>query len=241
VKRLLVILLALWGSGCKSHTQLAPEDRSALEQALSGVEENRFLRVSMHVMPFFGDASKRLLSPYPPDEVMLLNDTKGQTIQPGPIEATLPAGARARIRKVEFPTAWVVTERILYSPRTLPWIYVDVEGAPKGPPLVLVMPGNLKTREEFLAEVGRYLAAQDPAAQLAAFPEPVREAIREKKTLPDMPAEALELSWGYPETIRRTLAGTTRNEEWIYPGGRRHAFLTDGRLVRVEESAPGAK
>ena len=241
MKRLLVILLALWGSGCKSHTQLAPEDRASLEQTLSGAEANRSLRISMHVMPFFGDASKRLLSPYPPDEVLLLNDTKGQTIQPGPIEATLPAGTRARIRKVEFPTAWVVTERILYSPRTLPWVYVDVEGAPKGPPLVLVLPGNLKTREEFLSEVGRYLTAQEATALLAAFSEPVREAIREKKTLTDMPAEALELSWGYPETIRRTLAGTTRNEEWIYPGGRRRAFLSDGRLVRVEERAPGAK
>lgn len=241
MKRLLVILLALWGSGCKSHTQIAPEDRSALEQTLSGAEANRFLRISMHVMPFFGDASKRLLSPYPPDEVLLLNDTKGQTIQPGPIETTLPAGARARIRKVEFPTAWVMTERILYSPRTLPWIYVDVEGAPKGPPLVLVLPGNLKTREEFLSEVGRYLTTQEATTLLAAFSEPVREAIREKKTLTDMPAEALELSWGYPETIRRTLEGTRRNEEWIYPGGRRRAFLTDGRLVRVEERAPGAK
>ena len=103
----------------------------------------------------------------------------------------LPAGKRVRIVKVEFPTAWVVTERILYSPRTLPWIYVEVEGAPKGPPLVFVLPGNLKTREEFLAAVGRHLTAQDPATQLAAFPETVREAIRQKKALTDMPAEAM--------------------------------------------------
>ncbi len=241
MKRLLVILLALCGSGCKSHTQLAPEDRSALEQTLSGAEADRFLRVSMHVTPFFGDASKRLLTPYPPNEVLLLDDTKGQTLEPGPIEATLPAGARARIRKVEFPTAWVMTERILYTPRTLPWVYVDVEGAPKGPPLVLVLQGNLKTREEFLAELGRFLTTQDLASQLAAFPEPMREAIRKKEALTDMPAEALELSWGYPERIVRTLEGAVRNEEWIYPGGRRHAFLSDGRLVRVEERAPGAK
>lgn len=241
MKRLLVVLLALLGSGCKSHTQIAPEDRAALEQTLSGPDADRFLRVSMYVTPFFGDASRRLLTPYPPQEVLLLNDTKGQTLNPGPIEATLPAGSRARIRKVEFPTAWAVTERILYSPRTLPWVYVDVEGAPKGPPLVLVLPGNLKTREEVLAEVGRFLAAQDPAAQLAAFPQPVQEAIRQKKSLQDMPAEALEMSWGAPEKIRRTLEGTSRNEEWIYPGGLRHAFLTDGRLVRVEEGPPPAQ
>jgi hypothetical protein len=240
VKRLLVVLVALFAAGCKSHTQIAPEDRASLEQTLTGPEANRFLRLSMYVTPFFGDASRRLLTPHPPEDVLLLNDTSGKTVHPGAIEATLPAGAKARIRQVEFPTAWVVTERILYTPRTWPWVYVDVEGAPKGPPLVLVLPPNLKTREEFLAEVDRYLSTQDPAAQLGAFSETVREAIRQKKTLPDMPAEALEMAWGYPETIRRTLEGTARNEEWIYPGGRRHAFLTDGRLVRVEEGAAPA-
>jgi hypothetical protein len=237
VKRLLVVLLALLAAGCKSHTQIAPEDRASLEQTLTGPGAERFLRVSMNVTPFFGDASRRLLTPYPPEDVLLLNDTKGQPIPPGPIEAALAAGARARVRQVEFPTAWVVAERILYSPRTWPWVYVDVEGAPPGPPLVLVLPPHLKTREEFLAEVERYLAAQDLKPQLAAFPQPVQEAIRQKKALTGMPAEALEMAWGHPETIRRTMEGTLRHEEWVYPGGRRRAFLTDGRLVRVEEGA----
>jgi hypothetical protein len=248
VKRWLVVLVVLLAAGCKSHTQIAPDDRAMLEQTLAGPEANRFLRLSMYVTPFFGDASKRLLTPYPPEDVLLLNDTSGKTVNPGPIEATLPAGAKVHIRQVEFPTAWVVTERILYTPRTWPWVYVDVEGAPKGPPLVLVLRPDMKTREEFLAEVDRYLSTQDPAAQLGAFSEPVREAIRQKKTVPDMPSEALEMAWGYPEKILRTLEGTAHHEEWIYPGGRRHAFLTEGHLVRVEEGtapaqnlAPGSK
>jgi hypothetical protein len=241
VKRLLVVLRVLLGAGCKSHTQIAPSDRAALERALTGPEADRFLRLSLYITPFFGDASRRLLTPYPPEEVLVLNDTSGKPINPGPIEATLPAGARARIRRVEFPTAWVVAERILYSPRTWIWVSVDVEGAPPGPPLVLILPPHLKTREEFLAEVERYLAVQDPAPRMAAFSEPVREAVRQKKAITDMPAEALEMAWGYPETLRRTLEGTVRNEEWIYPGGKRRAFLSDGRLVRVEEgTAPAA-
>lgn len=248
MKRLVVVLLALLGAGCKSHTQIAPEDRASLEQTLTGPEANRFLRVSMYVTPFFGDASKRLLTPYPPEDVLLLNDTQGKTIHPGRIEATLPAGSKVRIRQVEFPTAWAVTERILYTPRTWPWVYVDVEGAPKGLPLVLVLPPHLQKREEFLAEVDRYLSSQDPTSKINAFPEPVREAIRQKKTVQDMPAEALEMAWGFPETIQRTLEGTVHNEEWIYPSGRRHAFLTEGRLTRVEEApapplnlSPGSK
>jgi hypothetical protein len=238
VKRLLVVLLGLLAAGCKSHTLIAPDDRAWLEQSLTGPDASRYLRQSLYVTPFFGDASRRLLTPYPPEDVDLLNDRLGKPINPGPVEATLPAGAKATIRRVEFPTAWVVTERVLYTPRTWPWVYVDVEGAPPGPPLVLVLPPHHKTRQDFLAEVERTLAAQDPAPKLAAFNEPVREAIKQKKTITDMPAEALEMSWGYPETIKRTLEGTVRKEEWIYPRGRRRAFLSDGLLVRVEEGAP---
>ncbi|EAU61668.1 conserved hypothetical protein, partial [Stigmatella aurantiaca DW4/3-1] len=60
----------------------------------------------MYVTPFFGDASKRLLTPYPPEEVLVLDDLRGRPVTPGPIQATLPAGARAKILKVEFPTSW---------------------------------------------------------------------------------------------------------------------------------------
>ncbi|MDY7231491.1 hypothetical protein [Hyalangium rubrum] len=240
MKRLSVVLLVLVAAGCKSHTQVAPDDRATLEQTLTGPDADRFLRVSFYVTPFFGDASRRLLTPYPPEDVDMLNDRLGKPINPGAVEATLAAGAKARIRKVEFPTAWVVAERVLYTPRTWPWVYVDVEGAPPGPPLVLVLPPHHKTREEFLAEVERSLAVQDLAPRIAAFNEQVREAVRQKKAVTGMPSEALEMAWGYPETIKRTLEGTTRNEEWIYPRGRRRAYLSDGVLVRVEEGAPPA-
>jgi len=239
VKRLLVVvpLLALIAAGCRSHTPIAPEDRASLEQTLAGPGASRYLRQSLYITPFFGDASRRLLTPYPPEDVDMLNDRKGVPINPGAVQATLPAGAKATIRRVEFPTAFVVAERVLYTPRTWPWVYVDVEGAPQGPPLVLVLPPHHKTREDFLAEVERTLSARDPAPRINAFNEQVREAIKQKKAITDMPAEALEMAWGYPETIKRTMEGTVRKEEWIYPRGRRRAFFSDGLLVRVEEGA----
>jgi hypothetical protein len=165
--------------------------------------------------------------------VRLLDDTQGENVSPGPVQATVPAGARVRIVDVEFPTAWVVTERILYTPRTHPWVYLRVEGAPPGPPLVLVLPRNLKSAEEFRAELGRYLSERDLGPTLASFSEPVREAIRQKKALVGMPSQALEMSWGPPELIKRNLEGGVRNEEWIYPGGRRRVFLTEERVIRV--------
>jgi hypothetical protein len=236
VKRLLAVVLTLLAAGCKSHTLLTPDDRATLEQTLPLPEPQRYLRQSMYVTPFFGDASLRLLTPYPPEEVLVLDDARGRPVLPGPIQATLPAGARVRILKVEFPTSWVVAERVLYTPRTWPWAYVEVEGAPAGPTLVLLLPPHHKTRQDFLAEVDRFLPPQSPQPRLAEFSTEVKEAIRQKKAVTGMPAEALEMAWGYPERILRELQGTSRLETWTYPGARRRAFLTDGRLTRVEEA-----
>ncbi|XXF81336.1 hypothetical protein P2318_16715 [Myxococcaceae bacterium GXIMD 01537] len=233
--RLLVVLIAALGTGCASHTALAPDDRNTLKHSLTGPEAAQYLRMSLNVTPFFGDATRRLVTPYAPDEVRMLDDTQGNPINPGPVQAVLPAGSRVRIADVEFPTAWVVAERIVYTPRTHPWVTLSVEGAPAGQPLVLVLPRPFKTPEEFRAELQRYLTERDPAPKLAAFSEPVREAIRQKRAVAGMTEEALELSWGPPERILRNVEGGGREEEWSYPGGRRRAFLTEGRVTRVEQ------
>jgi len=228
----LLVLSLLAVAGCASHTRLAPAERAALEQELSG--SPRYLKLSFNVTPFFGDAGHRLLTPAAPDEVRLLEDTGGEPINPGPVQAVLPAGGRARIVRVDFPTAWAVAERVLYSPRTQTWVYVDVEGAPQGPPLVLVLPPGVDTAEAVRTEVERYLIERDPARQLAAFSAPVRSAVARKEARVGMPEEALEMAWGYPERRIRSFKDGARSEEWVYPGGRRRAFLTEGRVVRLE-------
>lgn len=242
MKRLLALLLPLaLATGCATNTLLPAEDRTRLQQDLTvGSKAVRYLKASSYLTPFFGDASKRLLTPYPPEEVRLLNDPQGNPINPGPVEALVPAGTKVRVLKVEFPTAWVMAERVLYSPRWQPWVYLDVEGAPPGPPVVLVMPPQSKTREEFLAELDRHLLEQDPAARLAKLQERYREAVGQKKVVEYMPEAAVEMSWGYPESIRRTLEGTQVHQEWVYPGGQRRVLLTDGLVTRVEEGTPTA-
>ncbi len=229
--------LGLWLGGCASHVLIPPAERADIERELSGPARDQFLRVSYFVTPFFGDASRRLLTPYPPEEVRLLNDTRGSPINPGEVEQILPAGTRVRIRAVEFPTGLVVAERVLYSPRTQPWVSVEASGD-KGAPLTLVLRPQIKDRPEFEAELSRYLTPRDPKAQLEAFSEPLQVAIREKKWLPEMPAEALMLSFGEPERKKVRFEIGRRQEQWIYPGGRRVAHLNDGRLDRVEEVAP---
>jgi len=240
VKRLLapLLLLAL-AAGCASQTKLSAEARSSLQRDLTtGPAAVRYLKASSYVTPFFGDASKRLLTPYPPDEVRLLNDTKGQPINPGAIQTLVPAGTPVRVLQVEFPTAWAIAERVLYSPRTQPWVYLQVEGAPAGPPLILVLPPQLDAPEDVRAELDRHLLVQNPAARLGKFPARFQEALKQKRVLEGMPEAALELSWGAPESIRRTLEGPRTNQEWVYPGGKRRVFLTDGVVTRIDEGTP---
>ncbi|WP_164020176.1 hypothetical protein [Pyxidicoccus trucidator] len=233
---LAVLFLAALASGCGSHTRMPPEARASLDRTLTGPEAVQYLRLSANVTPFFGDASKRLLTPYAPEDVRLLDDTKGKPISPGAVERIIPAGTKLRITKVEFPTSWVVAERVLYTPRTWPWVYLTEEGAPAGPPLVLVLPPNLERPEDFRTELEKYLAPRELTAQLDALPPAVKDAVREKRLVANMPLDAVRMAWGPPEQVRRTLEGTAKNEEWTYPAGRRKAFLTDGRLTRAEEA-----
>ncbi|HEX5754088.1 MAG TPA: hypothetical protein VFZ09_48340 [Archangium sp.] len=242
MKRLLALLVlvpAVLATGCASQTLLSAEDRTKLQHDLTtGPAAVRYLQASSYVTPFFGDASKRLLTPYPPEEVRLLNDTKGNPINPGPIQAMAPAGTKVRVLKVEFPTAWVMAERVLYSPRTQPWVYLDIEGVPAGPPVILVLPPQLKTPEDVKAELDRHLAEHDPAPKMAKFQQRFQEAIRQKKVLEYMPEGAVQMSWGLPERIRRTLDGTQVHQEWIYPGEKRRVYITDGLVTRVDEAPP---
>jgi hypothetical protein len=242
VKRLLALCLLLplgLAAGCASQTKLSAEDRSSLQRDLTAGPV-RYLKTSSYVTPFFGDASKRLLTPYPPDEVRLLNDTQGQPINPGPIQALVPAGATARVLQVEFPTAWAMAERVLYSPRTQPWVYLQVEGAPAGSPIILVLPPRLDTPADVKAALDQYLLEQDPAPRIARFQPRFQEALKQKRVLENMPEAAVSLSWGAPESIRRSLEGQHTLQEWVYPGGKRRVFLSDGVVTRIEEGTDAA-
>lgn len=226
-----LLLAALLGlSGCvTAQVAIPPTQVADLERTLNG--DQRFLRVSMFLTPFFGDATRRLLSPVPPELVRLLDGTDGKPLKPGPIERIFPAGTAVRIMKVEFPSAWVMTERVLYTPRTLVWLYLDVAGTPRqAPPYVLVLRPGLKTDQEFLAELERHLTREDQTRRLEGFSDPVREAIRTKSAVIDMPAEALEMAWGFPESKRIDLVGAQRKETWRWGDGARTATLLDGRL-----------
>jgi len=233
MRALLPSLVALLLCGCATTTLLPTEERSEIQREVQAGRTEQFLKLSYYVQPFFGDASKKLLSPVPPEEVRLLETPDGKPISPGANEDIIPAGTPIRIRQIEFPTAWVMAERVVYTPRTQPWVYVDIKGKPQTHPYILVLRPQIKSKQEFYAELERYVSVQDPAHVLAQWPEFVREAVRTKTAVEGMPSEALEMSWGYPERRRMSFDTSAQKEEWIYADGRRRAFVADGRLEQT--------
>lgn len=234
MRALLAGTAALALCSCTSHVLIPTEQRGELERTLPSEEARYFLRLSYYVTPFFGDASKRLLTAVPPDEVRLLNHPNGSPVNPGAVEQIVPAGAKARITKVEFPTAWVMAERVLYTPRTQPWIYLEVEGAPKDRPLILVLRPQIKSDREFNTELERYLSREPLEPRTSDWTETTRQNVNAKKAEIDMPADALEMAWGYPERKKIRFEGSVRREEWIYADAKRVAHLADGRVVKLE-------
>jgi hypothetical protein len=82
--------------------------------------------------------------------------------------------------------------------------------------------------------------------RLDRYPAAIREAIRERRVVRGMDAEAVRLAWGEPAAVERTPSAAAPGlsyERWIYgagPGGpARSAWLADGRVVDAIE-APGA-
>ncbi len=223
------VLLAL--CGCATAQVTVPsEQSSSIERELRG--EQRFLKVSMYATPFFGDTTRRLLTPVPPDEVRLLDNTDGTPMSPGAVEQIVPAGTPVRITDVEFPTAVTMAQRMLFTPRTLVWVRVEIATLRSNRPFVLVLRPGLRTADEVRAEVARSLSRDDLKPRLDALPDPAREAVRTKTAVVDMSAEALEMAWGWPEARRIELVGTSRHELWSWPN-KRSATLVDGRVTEV--------
>ncbi len=226
---------AVVASACATaQVALPPEEASRVERQLTG--ETRYLRVSLYDTPFFGDSTKRLVTAVPPALVRLLNNPDGTPVNPGKAEGIFVTGTPVRIEKIEFPTNTTMAERVLFTPRTLAWVYLDIAGtAKKSAPRVLVLRPGLRTENEFLSELERYVTHDDPSKRLEAFTDLTRDAVKAKNAVIDMPSEALEMAWGPPERKVLTFDGDKKRETWAWADGERTAVLVDGRLVSFKD------
>ena len=78
------------------------------------------------------------------------------------------------------------------------------------------------------------MSRTDLSELLSTWSDPIRDAVKTKMAVADMPGEALEMAWGYPERKKVTLEETGRTETWFYADGKKSAVLIDGRVNRLE-------
>ncbi|HSN92847.1 MAG TPA: hypothetical protein VLS93_16570 [Anaeromyxobacteraceae bacterium] len=229
MRRTALVLPLLLLAACAPALQLSDADRERAAAELSG--KSLFLRVAVNAAPFFGDRSRVFLTDQPLAEVDLLLTPGGGRIDPPAAERILPPGTPVRVGAVEFPTGWVIAGRVVMTPRYHPWVLLQVTGDER--PHVIVLSQTAATFEDVRAEVDRLLGPDDPTALLKSLPAEQRDAILRKEPLEGMDSRALEMAWGQPE--RKRIDRPARTEEWTWPGGKRRAFLEDGRLVRWQK------
>lgn len=222
----LLLTLAL---ACKTVTPEIPEaEQARAERELPG--QQRFLRVAVYAGPLWSDTDKVFLTDRPAGELDLVEEPNGKPILPPAAERILPPGTSVRVRRIEFPATFTVNQRVLVSPRYHPWVYLAVADDQR--PQVIVLPQNVKSFEDVRVELERYLTSDDPRPALAALPAGSRELVLKKEAGPGMSARALEMSWGFPE--RKRIDRPASTEEWFWEGGKRHAFLREDRVEKVE-------
>lgn len=228
MRRALLVLALLPLAACFPRAAITDTERERISHELDG--QQRYLRVAAYAGPLWGDRSRVFVSELPPGEVDLVESASHEPIPPPKAERVLAPGTPVRLRKVEFPTGWLIAQRVVMTPRYHPWAYLDVGGDAR--PHVIVLSQTAASAEDLRGELDRLLARDDPSGAFAALPEEQRQAIMRKEPLEGMGARALEMAWGLPEKKRIDRPAGT--EEWIWPGGKRRAFLRDERLERFE-------
>jgi hypothetical protein len=186
------------------------------------------------VGPFFADAGRRLMSPVFMEDLRLIEEPRGKSLQPPASDKVLAAGTRVRIDRIEFPTVLIAERRPRGTPRFNSWVYLEAEGDPADRPIVLPLPMALRSYDEVVAEMERYFSVESLDTVLESFPESIRRAIAEKRVVEKMDPIAATMAWGYPEKRTIVINDTGRDETWTYASGARRILFTAGRVTKIE-------
>ena len=212
---------------CAPRAALTPDERGAVLRD-ARTEGPRWLQISARPYRLADGSDVPALAPLPPPEW----EVGGHPPPAGQLlEGIIPAGTAARIVHIEFPVG-PFGERTHHRDT---YVRVDLG---KGSPAILVVDGALGSAAAFWDELELWLTPLSPGSAEESWNEGVRAAVKEKRTLTEMPVEALVASWGYPRSRIVHFTATGRRETWTWPGGLRTAELQDGRLV--ESRAPDA-
>ncbi|MGO9830540.1 MAG: hypothetical protein ACLPJH_10400 [Myxococcaceae bacterium] len=213
--------------GCAPRAALTPSERGAVLQD-ARTEGVRWLQVSARPYRLAEGNWPPALAPLPPPEW----EIGGHPPPAGQVlDGIVPAGTPASIVRIDFPVG-PFGQKSQHRDT-----YVTVQLG-NGRQAVLVVDGALGSEGAFWDEVELWLTPLSPASAEEGWNEAVRAAVKEKRTLSEMPAEAVVAAWGYPRTRVVLFSANGRRESWTWPGGMRSAEFQDGHLV--DSKAPDA-
>jgi hypothetical protein len=213
--------------GCAPRAALTPPERGAVLRD-SRSQGLRWLQVSVRPYRLADGSGALALAPLPPPEWEIGDHPPpaGQVL-----EGIFPAGTPARIVGIDFPVGPLGQKT--HHRDTYVRVALD-----KQTEAVLIIDGSLGSESAFWGEVELWLTPLSPASAEEGWNDAVRTAVKEKRSLIEMPAEALVAAWGYPRTRVVRFSANARRETWSWPAGLRTAEFQDGRLV--ESKAPDA-
>lgn len=218
--------LALTLLGCAGRSGLNLEERQTVLRELR-TSPGRYLAVSCvraHL-----DAA--------PGTTFLLGAPLSEqpTPWPGQTGGILPAGTPVALLDIEFPGAEARLLRPVETPRDAVWVRL---GLPGGTTAVLPLPDSARSVPDFWGSLGQWVTRLDPALQTNGWNDAVVEAVRDRRAVVEMPAQALVAAWGPPAFREVRFESGARRESWVWAGGSRSAELLDGKVL--EARAPDA-
>ncbi len=154
---------------------------------------------------------------------------------PGTTAGILPAGTPVALVDIEFPGAEARLHRPPGTPRDEVWVRL---GLPGGTTAVLPLPDTARSLPDFWGGLGQWVTRMDPGLQTNGWNDTVVEAVRDRRAVVEMPAQALVAAWGPPASREVRFEAAGRRESWVWPGGNRTAELLDGKVL--EARAPDA-
>jgi hypothetical protein len=213
--------------GCAPRSPLTPPERGAVIRD-ARTEGPRWLQVSARPYRLADGSGALALAPLPPPEWEVGDHPppEGQVL-----DGIIPAGTPARVVSIDFPVG-------TFGQKTKhrdTYVLVELD---KKTQAILIINGALGSQSAFWDEVELWLTPLSPASAEEGWNEAVRAAVKEKRSLTEMPAEALVAAWGYPRTKVVRFSANARRETWTWPAGLRSAEFQDGRLL--ESRAPDA-
>ncbi|MDD5302759.1 MAG: hypothetical protein PHS14_06570 [Elusimicrobia bacterium] len=97
----------------------------------------------------------------------------------------------------------------------------------------LVVVKNQRGKTGFFPFQEESIYRQNPIKQ--SWGKEVVECVKKRNVCMGMPAEALEVSWGKPKEINRTVTSVSNSEQWIYGGT--YVYLKSGRVDAWQDSS----